>query len=1530
MMLLLWYVLVASALLAMSTVGLYLSGRWGEASWSTRLLLLVSGSVDGMLGLALLSWLGLSAATAVAGGFLAGTLSMMFVQPLLLPQRLLVWRLARENMVRRKRQSALMLAGLIIASAIITSSLVVGDSLDATVGREVQAAYGETDVIIAGFDPMTGVAVAFDEDIGVRYWSSLQQNTGLADDLRGRQFGLTSSVSLSADSGLAEPSVSLFAHNATIDGESVWQALDPANGYRFSDIAAANEVRTTPGVAINDVAADALEVGVGDALELGAFITEDNQRVRTTHSVEVLAVVPNEGQGAMAGTRSPAVFLDLRTAQGLLEMDGELTRIALSFKPALSENAIRNHLATLEQMFDDVLTAEDVGIVWTVDDATSSLTVSSSNGLQRLDGEDVAALRENRTALYPDATLLEVLQAPLVELQVGDEPLLTLADTTVDRLVVAEDALWHLTANGLGFERLSTNDAWLWQVDEGDRMVDVAWSENNSSVGFLSGQRMIVADTNLTDEDERFSVPLEGTPQGVTRGDDVWYTLIEHAGSLEVLTLDNNLSTLASSNLTFSLPGTVLSYDLRTAENALFLRVEGLLSSTHYRGALPLIDMEEIDAEAWPFDSDQTMQVPEPCNGRAAMVLETGETWCSFEHGLLRLEATTNVVESVRLPVLSDAPGFGKLPQMVLAFGGEGATLEVAEGKVLTSARLEALGLEGGDLLDMTGVLPYAYGNDSSTTLQYDGDYTAIGGFEQLADLDAVVLGLVSLSDAEVLALAEEDDRSLLMFAGPGFSDGNTTSLDAMTAWFDQRSEAEDIHLRLAAVKLEAAEQAEASSGALSAMFLVFGTFTIAAGVLLSLTIIMLLADVRRSEVATVRALGLRRSDARALFLLEGATLAFIASGLGSLLGLGLAWIISAGFSSIFSSVDATNFVFDWTADSFLAGWIWGTLLALLILWSSALYNAQLNIVRALRGARAVIKNGVPWGVFLLQIMALGLVGLCGLSLLLSGLSSPFAYGTYLLLGSGLILLFTPLLTWELPVLLNRARPANRWTRYAARNTLGAVGLLFLLWTLFLAPVDPLRAQMEANELAFIVLGLLQVLAGVMVLTSLAPQAVGWLAKQRWVLRRTGPVGSVALAHPLAHPLRTAVVMGMFSITMFSVVVLAGYTEQFDTYSSDFVEEAEGEFELLLTSTRSRPIDLGEDPATWGIEHPALDNIDAVGAVYRAPVHLEDVSGERMPYLLRGVDDGFIQHGGLPLHAWDSSLGNSSEEAWVAMAAFDNIVFLDASFGLESTADGTTLVPLQFSIGDSISLIDFSNPKNTRNAVVGGFLKQSSYIFSPGVWMNAEPVEEQFSGAITRMYVSVSPSADATPEFDGTVGAAQGKTLDERLAAAELEEVLDIELAARNVNVQTVADEIMIIQSLVLAILSLFEGYLALGLLVGVAGIGVVTVRNVSERKTTIGMLRAIGFRRRHVLRLFSVEVSWVAVLGLLNGLVIGYGFHVMLYNALWKAEGAVFSFPWLGTGFLFLLSWAVVLFTTSLPVRRAAAIPPSAALRAV
>ena len=147
--------LVGGLVLVCSIISIVLSARWSSLRWSSRLLLLFGGPIDGVLGYALLSWLGLSAANAVAGGLLLGLLSMMFCNQCSFRSRLLVWQLARENIRRRRRQSALMMAGLIIASAIITSSLVVGDSLDETVSQEVSAAWGATDILLR-FGPSNG------------------------------------------------------------------------------------------------------------------------------------------------------------------------------------------------------------------------------------------------------------------------------------------------------------------------------------------------------------------------------------------------------------------------------------------------------------------------------------------------------------------------------------------------------------------------------------------------------------------------------------------------------------------------------------------------------------------------------------------------------------------------------------------------------------------------------------------------------------------------------------------------------------------------------------------------------------------------------------------------------------------------------------------------------------------------------------------------------------------------------------------------------------------------------------------------------------------------------------------------------------------------------------------------------------------------------------------------------------------------------------------------------------------------------
>ena len=366
-------------------------------------------------------------------------------------------------------------------------------------------------------------------------------------------------------------------------------------------------------------------------------------------------------------------------------------------------------------------------------------------------------------------------------------------------------------------------------------------------------------------------------------------------------------------------------------------------------------------------------------------------------------------------------------------------------------------------------------------------------------------------------------------------------------------------------------------------------------------------------------------------------------------------------------------------------------------------------------------------------------------------------------------------------------------------------------------------------------MGIIQVFAGVLILTGIAPRFASWVISKSFLAKRIGPVAKVSLAHPAAAPMRTAVIMGMFSLTVFSVIVLAGYSVQFEEHSSGYVEDASGEFEILLSSSRQVPLELSSNPEEWNLEETNARDIDAVGIVNRAVVWVDD-GEDKIGYVLRGVDSGFIEHGAIPLEKWDQALGDTQQEAWESLKINQNVVFVDGSFALVDPNTGSPL-RMNLPIGKSISLIDISNPEITA-VVVGGILSQSSQLFSQGIWMDGEIVDEQYGGVVTRIYVShLHVSSEA------------------------LEKSLSSDLAPSGVYTSIIEDEILLILGLIFAILTIFQAYLALGLIVGIAGIGVVTYRSVSERSGQIGMLRALGFRKRMVLSGMLIEVSWTSLL---------------------------------------------------------------------
>jgi putative ABC transport system permease protein len=127
------------------------------------------------------------------------------------------------------------------------------------------------------------------------------------------------------------------------------------------------------------------------------------------------------------------------------------------------------------------------------------------------------------------------------------------------------------------------------------------------------------------------------------------------------------------------------------------------------------------------------------------------------------------------------------------------------------------------------------------------------------------------------------------------------------------------------------------------------------------------------------------------------------------------------------------------------------------------------------------------------------------------------------------------------------------------------------------------------------------------------------------------------------------------------------------------------------------------------------------------------------------------------------------------------------------------------------------------------------------------------------------------------------------------------------------------------------EGFLGLGLIVGVAALGVISARAVVERRHEIGVMRAIGFERERVQLSFLIESCMVAVVGIAVGTALGIviSFNIIRdtkSQASWETMD--YSVPWLALGIIFAIVLVSALVTAYLPARQASRVYPAEALR--
>jgi ABC-type antimicrobial peptide transport system permease subunit len=127
-------------------------------------------------------------------------------------------------------------------------------------------------------------------------------------------------------------------------------------------------------------------------------------------------------------------------------------------------------------------------------------------------------------------------------------------------------------------------------------------------------------------------------------------------------------------------------------------------------------------------------------------------------------------------------------------------------------------------------------------------------------------------------------------------------------------------------------------------------------------------------------------------------------------------------------------------------------------------------------------------------------------------------------------------------------------------------------------------------------------------------------------------------------------------------------------------------------------------------------------------------------------------------------------------------------------------------------------------------------------------------------------------------------------------------------------------------VVSFLQIYVTFGLVIGAVGMAVISVRNVSERKREIGMMRAIGFPRTQVMLSVLLELVVLGIIGLAigvaNGILISVGFANM--------QGATLVIPWNDLGVYLGFITLIAIAAGAIPGWFASRIPPAEALRYV
>jgi putative ABC transport system permease protein len=395
--------------------------------------------------------------------------------------------------------------------------------------------------------------------------------------------------------------------------------------------------------------------------------------------------------------------------------------------------------------------------------------------------------------------------------------------------------------------------------------------------------------------------------------------------------------------------------------------------------------------------------------------------------------------------------------------------------------------------------------------------------------------------------------------------------------------------------------------------------------------------------------------------------------------------------------------------------------------------------------------------------------------------------------------------------------------------------------------------------------------------------------------------------------------MAMISLVVFALTMMSTMNLNFDRLF--LADSARGGWDVVVDENPNNPVQsiglaLGNAGSTVqeGFLAEGVISIADESIVAEAKPGLTTNQLGFYDYPVIGVDGPFADGGDIPLSA--RAVGfETDREVWQTLTTRDDVAIVD---GFTVEGGGGLFEDFNFPIEGIDSSADEFEP---ITIVVHDFIGGNS--------AEVEVIGVIDFGASQSFFGVFIPQ----PEFRRVFGTGEFArhmiALDDPDASKDVAREIEATLFTSGVQADSLKERVDDAQALNRNFFRLMQGFMALGLLVGIAAVGVIAFRTVVERRQQIGMLRAIGYKRSTVALSFVLESSFITLLAVVSGILLAIWLsYFLLTSDEFPGEDKTFYIPWLqiiGIGAFTLVASVVM---TIIPSRQAASVPTAEALR--